>query len=211
MDHERRLYAQVEHPKSFVCFPGANHLLTDRDDALYVADVFAAWASRYLRSAGGDAAPGGSDGSPNEAEGLVRVDGDARGLVQDVIVQVGDRRHALVADEPRRVGGTELGPTPYDLLLAALGACTSMTLGMYARRKEWPLEHVSVELAHDRIHADHCEDCESTKGQVDQITRVIAMHPRRAVRAAPRDCRSVSGAPNAGERNTGADAGGLGG
>lgn len=84
-------------------------------------------------------------------------------------------KHMLTADEPEDVGGTDQGPNPYDFLLAALGACTSMTLRMYANRKEWPLQGVLVTLTHDRIHANDCEDCESEKGLVDVIERKIAL------------------------------------
>jgi len=177
IDHARRLYAQLEHPKSFVSLPGADHLLTQRAEALYAADVLAAWVSRYLPAApDGDrstpAAARGDGVADDLAEGTVRVGGDGNGFVQDIRAGV----HDLVADEPTRLGGTDLGPTPYDLLLAALGSCTSMTLGMYARKKGWPLEHVAVDLRHARIHAEDCADCETETGTVDQITRKIALH-----------------------------------
>lgn len=86
-------------------------------------------------------------------------------------IRVGE--HTLLADEPRDLGGKDRGPGPYALLLAALGACTSMTLRMYARRKEWPLEGVVVRLRHGRIHAKDCEDCETKDGRVDEIEREI--------------------------------------
>lgn len=83
--------------------------------------------------------------------------------------------HTLIADEPRGAGGTDAGPDPYSLLLAALGTCTSMTLQMYARRKEWPLEKVEVSLRHYRIHADDCEDCRTKEGLIDRIERHITL------------------------------------
>lgn len=82
-------------------------------------------------------------------------------------------RHTFVVDEPAAVGGQDAGPTPYDLLLAALGACTSMTLRMYAERKGWPLGGVSVELSHSRIHARDCAECETEHGLLDRIERQI--------------------------------------
>jgi len=98
-------------------------------------------------------------------EGEVIVRGDASGFTQEIAAG----RHRLVADEPVAVGGTNTGPTPYDLFLAALGSCTSMTLGIYARRKGWPLESVTVRLRHSRIHAEDCANCETKEGRLDRI------------------------------------------
>lgn len=102
----------------------------------------------------------------------VIVHGSAKGFAQDI--EAG--HHRLVADEPTAAGGTDTGPNPYDLLLAALGACTSMTLSMYARRKQWPLDAVTVRLRHARIHAADCESCETQDGMVDRIEREIELH-----------------------------------
>src|SRR5678816_3798241 len=101
----------------------------------------------------------------------VVVHGSAGGFAQEVAAG----RHRLSADEPVAEGGTDTGPGPYDLLLAALGACTSMTLGMYARRKQWPLESVSVTLRHSKVHATDCEDCETKVGMLDLIERDIEL------------------------------------
>ena len=101
----------------------------------------------------------------------VIVRGDATGLAQEI--ETG--RHRLVADEPVEAGGTDTGPSPYELLLAALGACTSMTLSMYARRKHWPLERVTVRLRHDKIHAKDCAECETKEGMLDRIEREISL------------------------------------
>ena len=97
----------------------------------------------------------------------VIVHGDAAGFAQQILAGA----HALTADEPIESGGTDIGPTPYDLLLAALGACTSMTVGMYARRKVWPLESVTVRLRHSRIYAADCATCETEEGMLDRIER----------------------------------------
>jgi putative redox protein len=101
----------------------------------------------------------------------VVVEGSARGFAQQVTVG----GHRLVADEPLAVGGTDTGPGPYDLLLAALGACTSMTVALYARRKQWPLESVRVRLRHERIHAADCADCETKQGMLDRIERDVEL------------------------------------
>lgn len=102
--------------------------------------------------------------------GVVSVRGSADGFVQEIAAG----RHWLVADEPEAVGGTDRGPGPYDLLLAALGACTSMTIALYARRKTWRLTSVEVYLRHSRIHADDCSECETQLRMLDQIEREIA-------------------------------------
>ena len=161
VDHARKLYTSLQHPKSFVSLDGADHLLSKRADSQYVADVIAAWAGRYLPPFE----------HPDTEQGVVRVTGRADGFLQ--MCTAGE--HDWLADEPKSVGGSDLGPTPYDLLLAALGTCTSMTLGMYARHKKLPLESVTVELQHDRIHAKDCEDCDKTDGQIDRIQRVLTV------------------------------------
>ena len=104
------------------------------------------------------------------SEGTVRV--ESRGTLRNAI-DAGP--HALVADEPASVGGTGEGPTPYDFLLAALGSCTSMTLRMYADKKGWPPENVTVELRHQKVHAQDCAECETETGQVDLIDTVITV------------------------------------
>jgi putative redox protein len=101
----------------------------------------------------------------------VAVRGRGAGLSQEIVVGP----HRMFADEPISAGGTDTGPTPYDLLLAALGSCTSMTLGIYARRKGWPLEEVIVNLRHSKIHAADCADCQSKEAMLDRIERDIHM------------------------------------
>jgi uncharacterized OsmC-like protein len=99
----------------------------------------------------------------------VVVRGEAAGFRQEIFAGP----HHLAADEPATAGGTDTGPSPYDLLLAALGACTSITLGMYARRKGWPLEDVTVNLRHSKVHAEDCADCETKDAMLDRIERDI--------------------------------------
>jgi putative redox protein len=164
VDNARLIYEAARHPKSFVSLYKADHLLNRRADARYVAEVLRAWASRYL--------PEEIEEVPEDAaEGRVVVEGKAAGYLQ----RIQARGHVFSADEPATVGGSDLGPTPYELLLASLGACTSITLRMYARRKEWPLEGVRVKLRHDRIHARDCEDCENESGTVDVIEKELEL------------------------------------
>jgi len=162
IEHARRIYAAAKHPKSFLSLDGMDHLLGEREDSTYVANVVAAWSQRYLEPA--------PEEDTEVAEGTVVVT-EREGLAQDV--RAG--KHLLAADEPLAVGGTDSGPTPYDLLLAALGACTSMTLRMYARHKDLPLEGVSVTLRHAKIHARDCDDCDTKEGRIDRIEREIAL------------------------------------
>ncbi len=103
--------------------------------------------------------------------GVVTVRGSAEGFAQEITAG----RHRLIVDEPMAAGGSDRGPGPYELLLAALGACTSMTIALYARRKGWPLTGVTVRLRHSRIHAEDCADCETKQGMLDRIEREIAV------------------------------------
>lgn len=168
IDHARRIYEAAKHPKSFVSLDDAHHLLTDPRDARYVGEVLAAWAGRYVTLEEVEEA---GDEEPVE-EGQVVVEG-GQGFAQEIRA----RRHRFTADEPASHGGTDTGPSPYELLLAGLGACTSMTLRMYADRKEWPLEAVRVLLAHDRVHARDCEECTDEEreggGRIDRISRKV--------------------------------------
>ncbi len=166
-DNARRIYDTARHPKSFVALDGADHLLTKPADATFVAGMLATWASRYAF----DPVPEPSVPSPaaDPAEGLVVVSESGTGdFAQNIMIG----RHRLTADEPEPIG-TDTGPSPYDFLLAGLGACTSMTVRMYAERKKWPLQKVTVTLRHSRIHAQDCADCDTAIGQVDRIERVI--------------------------------------
>ncbi|CAN5231569.1 bifunctional alpha/beta hydrolase/OsmC family protein [soil metagenome] len=159
------IFQAARHPKSFVSLDQADHLLTDEEDSRYVGTVLAAWAGKYIEGS-----------KPPTAEELVSED--------RVVVRTGRTRyrteimangHALVADEPVAVGGADTGPTPYDLLVAALGACTGMTLRMYAERKGWPLEEAVVRLRHRKVHAADEERCEAQDARLDQIERELQL------------------------------------
>lgn len=167
IDNATRIFVAAKHPKSFVSLAGADHLLSDRRDASYVADVIAAWAERYLDPAAAEQ-PAAADGAPRRV--VVRETGN--GKFQQTI-SVGP--HRMVADEPVAVGGDDSGPGPYDFVLAGLGACTSMTMRMYAARKSLPLERITVTLKHSKIHAEDCAECETRAGMLDQIERVIGI------------------------------------
>jgi uncharacterized OsmC-like protein/pimeloyl-ACP methyl ester carboxylesterase len=167
IDNATRIFVTARHPKSFVSLADANHLLTRKADALYVANVIAAWAERYL-----DATPSAQAADPGQAPRQVVVRETRNSKFQQT---VSTGPHRMLADEPVAAGGEDTGPGPYDLLLASLGACTSMTLRMYADRKSLPLERVTVTLRHSKIHAEDCAECETKAGMLDQIERVIAM------------------------------------
>ena len=164
IDNASRIFQAARHPKSFVSLEPADHLLTRREDAAYAGHVIAAWAERYLRSTG-PAAP-----APVAEKVVVRETREGK-FTQ--LVAAG--RHVLRLDEPVSAGGLDSGPSPYDLLLAALGGCTSMTVRLYAELKGLPLERVEVELRHDKIHAADCADCETREGKIDRIERVIRL------------------------------------
>jgi putative redox protein len=158
------IFLAARHPKSFVTLDDADHLITRPEDAEYAAGVIAAWAGRYL-----DLAPPAPP--PGAPEGIVRVtEADPDGFLQDI---ASGPRHHLLADEPEAFGGTDRGLSPYGLLSAGLGACTSMTIRMYARRKGWKLGGVSVDVSHDKVHA---EDAEGTApAKVDRWSRTITL------------------------------------
>jgi len=164
IDNATRIFVAARHPKSFVSLAGADHLLTGKRDAVYVADVIAAWATRYLDPA----APEQVVEAPRNV--VVR---ETRNSKFQQTVSVGP--HRMLADEPVAAGGEDTGPGPYDFVLAGLGACTSMTMRMYADRKSLPLERVTVTLKHSKIYAQDCAECETNAGMLDQIDRVIAM------------------------------------
>lgn len=163
IDNARRIFEAARHPKSFVSLDGADHLLSRSADATYVGNVLAAWAARYV--------PDVEAAVRDEEPRTVEVRGGRAGLRQQI--RLGP--HTLVADEPERLGGTDAGPNPYDLLLASLGACTSMTLRMYANHKKWPLDEVRVTLAHQKVHAADCESCETQTGKLDDVERRIVL------------------------------------
>lgn len=166
IDNATQIFIAAKHPKSFVSLDRADHLLTRKEDAVYVANTIAAWSQRYLDIKVEEVPAAVAE------EGLVRVEESHAGKYQQRITA---GPHHLLADEPVSFGGLNGGPAPYDLLLAALGACTAMTMRMYAERKGFPLEHVAVSLRHEKIHAADCAECSTTEGKIDWIEREITM------------------------------------
>ncbi|MFZ0068111.1 MAG: bifunctional alpha/beta hydrolase/OsmC family protein [Pseudolabrys sp.] len=165
IENASRIFTTAKHPKSFVSLAGADHLLSKKADAVYVANVIVAWAERYLEQP--------AERSDEQTEvGIVLVRETGGGKFQQEIMS---GPHRFLADEPVKAGGLDSGPGPYDLLLASLGACTSMTLRLYADNKKLPLDRVSVRLTHNKIHAEDCLNCETKEGMIDRIDRNITL------------------------------------
>jgi len=164
IENASALFMAAKHPKSFVSLDNADHLLSREADSRYAGQVLASWASRYLPD-------------QERSDALEAADREivARTKLGGFRTEVRLGRHDIIADEPRSVGGTDLGPTPYDLLSAALATCTSMTLRMYANHKGLNLESATVRVEHDKIHAEDCEDCESGGGKIDEFRRTISL------------------------------------
>lgn len=170
------IFSAAQHPKSFIALDAADHLLLRETDARYAASLISVWAGRYLVE--GTAQPSAPPSSAAAAAAADAQDDRVHVVVErgsgafTVAIRAG--RHRWLGDEPMAAGGGDLGPTPYQMLNAALGACTAMTLRMYARQKAWPLENVSVTLEHAKIHARDCAECETgVGGKIDRIEREI--------------------------------------
>lgn len=164
IENAAEIFGAAKHPKSFVTLDTTDHLISDAASAEYAAEIISTWANKYIELK----RPAPPPGAP---EGVLRVsEADPNGFLQDI--NSGPNHHVL-ADEPVAYGGTNRGMSPYGFLSAGLGACTSMTIRMYARRKKWPLQHVSVEVMHDKLHA---QDAASPPGEkIDNFTRVIKL------------------------------------
>lgn len=162
IDEAAKLYSAAFHPKSFVSLDGADHLLTAAGDAHYAGQVIASWSSRYIIAPA--AAP-----LKSSQEVAVRLGNE--GFTTEVMVG----RHHLTADEPESVGGNDYGPSPYELVSAGLGACTVMTLQMYARRKKWPLKEVEVHLDHSKDYASDMATADKKRAKIDRFDRTIVL------------------------------------
>ncbi len=158
------MYRAAHHPKSFVSLDGADHLLMDKKDSLYVGEVISGWAKRYLDIESEEKLP------KTEHQVVASLDAEDGFTTK---MKVGN--HYMVADEPTDFGGNDFGPSPYDLVSSGLSACTVMTLQMYAKRKKWPLRNVSVHTTYGKAHAPDCENCEDATAKIDTFHREIQL------------------------------------
>ena len=163
IDNASRLFQNAKHPKSFLSLDDADHLLTREEDSRYAGAVLAAWARRFLPRSDDRAVAGGRD------DVIART--RSGGFKTDLVVA----GHTMLADEPASYGGTDLGPTPYDYLSAALASCTSMTLRMYADHKDLDFEAATVAVEHRKVHAKDCVDCATEAGKIDEFRRTITI------------------------------------
>lgn len=170
IDEAARIFTAAKHPKSFVSLDHADHMLSNPQDSQYVAEVLSAWASRYLKT---NQTSAGQEEVARQAgeQGVVIVRECDKKFTREILTQ----HHRVISDEPIALGGSDLGLNPYELLLAALGSCTSMTLRMYANHKQIDVQDIQVELQHSRIHAEDCADCEKQTTQIDLLTRNIRL------------------------------------
>jgi uncharacterized OsmC-like protein/alpha/beta superfamily hydrolase len=165
IENATEIFEMAQQPKSFISLDRADHLLSNREDSLYVGSLLAAWARKYLEIP----PPESLRRELNDNRVVTRT--GRRGYQTEIIAN----GHRLMADEPIAAGGADTGPNPYDYLAAALGACTGMTLRMYADRKKWPLDAVVVRLKHQKIHAQECQECETRSGILDLLEREIEL------------------------------------
>lgn len=157
-----KIYTAAHHPKSFISLDGADHLLSKSKDSLYAGKMIASWVEKYLDL-------------PEEKtiEGKSQIIAITRQESYTTEIKAG--KHRIVADEPENLGGNNLGPSPYDLLAASLASCTSITLQMYAQRKNWQLDEAIVHVEHEKIHAEDCETCEKKSNKIDSFRREIEL------------------------------------
>lgn len=159
------IFDAARHPKSFISLDRADHLLTEESDSVYVGHMISAWSRKYI----GLSLPDREQSTVDDHRVVARI---GREHYRTEILAKG---HSLVSDEPESVGGTNFGPSPYEMLAGSLGACTAITLRMYADRKEWPLESVTVRLSHSRVHASDCECETEATGKMDVIERELQL------------------------------------
>ncbi len=157
------IYVAAHHPKSFISLDGADHLMSAKKDSLYVGQVIAGWSSRYILFPE-------NEQLRTKHNVVASLDGDEGFTTK---MKVGN--HYMLADEPERVGGKDLGPTPYELVAAGLSACTAMTIQMYAKRKGWPIDNVEVHTSYGKDYAQDCEDCDENSAKIDTFTREIKL------------------------------------
>lgn len=162
IDHAEELYKAAWHPKSFISLDGADHMLSNKKDSQYAGSVIAAWTEKYLKEV---------KVPELETDHEVMANLGAEGYTTQIITG----KHHLIADEPEKVGGSDLGPNPYELVSAGLAACTSMTIQMYARRKNWKVDNVETHVNYSKKHAEDCENCENELSRIDSFDREITL------------------------------------
>lgn len=175
IDNATDIFKTASHPKSFVSLDEADHLLSAAADAWFAADVIAGWARHYLGESA-QSRQSNSQTSDTTSATSEQDDGAIRVMEKDTgtfTMAVSAWPHSWLADEAESAGGDDRGPNPYQMLNAALGACTAITLRMYAQRKEWPVKHIGVTLKHSQIYAQDCKECESRSGRIDHIERHV--------------------------------------
>ncbi|MBU5635823.1 bifunctional alpha/beta hydrolase/OsmC family protein [Geomonas sp. Red69] len=170
IDNATQIFQAAHHPKSFISLGSADHLLSEGADSRYAGEVIASWATRYLGAAEAEAEPVAQPDS-QASDNRVTARTGAEGFRTEIFAN----GFSLTADEPVSYGGSNEGPSPYEFLMAALAACTTMTVQMYARRKGWPLVEALVRLSHHRIHAEDCRDCESEDRRIDKFIRELEL------------------------------------
>ena len=162
IENAAKIYHAAKHPKSFVTLNNADHMLTDKDDAYYVGNVISSWVKRYIEI---------PKKPPLSTHKQVVASLGSQGYTTEIMAG----RHGLIADESEQLGGNDFGPSPYEMLNASLGACTAMTLQMYARRKKWDLQEVEVHLSFDRSYKEDCEHCDETDRRLETFDREITV------------------------------------
>ena len=162
IENAAEIYKQAKHSKSFISLDGADHLLSKKDDSIYAGQVISGWAGRYMEKI-------------REQTLVSEKQTIARTYIDSFTTDIKSGKHHFLSDEPESVGGNDAGPSPYDLLTAALASCTSMTLKMYAERKKWPLKEIRIHTSHHKVHAEDCRDCEQKGDKIDEIERVIEL------------------------------------
>ena len=164
IDNAANIYKLAKHPKSYITLDGADHMLTNKDDANYAGNVIASWVKRYIEFPK-------IEKLETEKQVVVRLEGD------DFTTEIQADEHSIIADEPVSFGGNDFGPTPYELLNASIGACTAMTLKMYARRKKWPLEEVKVHLSYSKAlkYEEHQADPENKNSRIDRFEKELEL------------------------------------
>lgn len=163
INNSKEIYIAAHHPKSFVSLDGADHLLSNVEDGKYTGNLIAAWAKRYLDL---------PKSTPLDTKHQVVASLDKEdGFTTEM--KIGN--HYFTADEPISFGGNDFGPSPYEFVSAGLSACTAMTIQMYTKRKKWPLENVQVHTSYKKVHAEDCENCESSNSKIDTFEREIKL------------------------------------